>query len=240
MVFHVLDFHPPPTDANHMGLIVQKFGGTSVADAEKIHRAARRAIRARLDGNDVIVVVSAMNKTTDELVNLAYQITDRPSRREMDQLLSTGEQISIALMAMAIHHAGHDAISLTGGQIGLRTDPSFGRARIREITERGRIVQLLKKGSIVIVAGFQGVDESLNITTLGRGGSDTTAVALAASLDAEVCEIYTDVDGIYSADPRIVPEARKLKVHFPRRNAGIGIARRSGHAFAQRRAGEEL
>lgn len=197
-----------------MGLIVQKFGGTSVADAEKIHRAARRAIRARLDGNDVIVVVSAMNKTTDELVKLAYQVTDRPSRREMDQLLATGEQISIALMAMAIHHADHDAISLTGGQIGLRTDPSFGRARIREITERGRIVQLLKKGSIVIVAGFQGVDEALNITTLGRGGSDTTAVALAASLDAEVCEIYTDVDGIYSADPRIVPEARKLQFIF--------------------------
>lgn len=197
-----------------MGLIVQKFGGTSVADAEKIHRAARRAIRAKLDGNDVVVVVSAMNKTTDELVDLAYQVTDRPSRREMDQLLATGEQITIALMAMAIHHAGHDAISLTGGQIGLRTDASFGRARIREITERGRILQLLKRGSIVIAAGFQGVDESLNITTLGRGGSDTTAVALAASLEADVCEIFTDVDGIYSADPRIVPEARKLPFIF--------------------------
>jgi len=156
------------------------------------------------------MVVSAMDKATDELTDLAYQVTDRPSRREMDQLLATGEQISIALMAMAIHHAGHDAISLTGGQIGLRTDPSFGRARIREITERGRILSLLKQGSIVIVAGFQGVDEALNITTLGRGGSDTTAVALAASMKADVCEIYTDVDGIYSADPRIVPEARKL------------------------------
>lgn len=193
-----------------MGLIVQKFGGTSVANAERIHAAARRAIRAKLDGHQVIVVVSAMNDTTDRLVDLAYQVTDRPSRREMDQLLATGEQVSIALMAMAIHHAGHDAISLTGGQIGLRTDRSFGRARIREIAQKSRIQQLLKEGSIIIVAGFQGVDEAANITTLGRGGSDTTAVALAASLKADVCEIYTDVDGIYSADPRLVPEARKL------------------------------
>ncbi len=193
-----------------MGLIVQKFGGTSLADAEKFHRAARRAIRTKLDGHQIIVVVSAMDQTTDELVDLAYQITDRPSRREMDQLLATGEQVSIALMAMAIHHAGHDAISLTGGQIGLRTDRSFGRARIRDITERGRILALLRQGSIVIVAGFQGVDEASNVTTLGRGGSDTTAVALAAALGAEVCEIYTDVDGIYSADPRIVPQARRL------------------------------
>ncbi len=197
-----------------MGLIVQKFGGTSLANAEKIHRAARRAIRAKLDNNQVIVVVSAMDQSTDVLVDLAYQITDRPSRREMDQLLATGEQVSIALMAMAIHHAGHDAISFTGGQIGLKTDRSYGRARIREITERGRIMSLLKDGSVVIVAGFQGVDEHLNTTTLGRGGSDTTAVALAAALGAEVCEIYTDVDGIYSADPRIVPEARKLEHIF--------------------------
>lgn len=197
-----------------MGLIVQKFGGTSLANADKIHRAARRAVRAKLDGNYVIVVVSAMDQTTDELIDLAYQVTDRPNRREMDQLLATGEQVSIALMAMAIHHAGHDAISLTGGQIGLRTDRSFGRARIRDITERARILSLLQQGSIVIVAGFQGVDESANITTLGRGGSDTTAVALAASLRAEVCEIYTDVDGIYSADPRIVPAARKLDYIF--------------------------
>ena len=197
-----------------MGLIVQKFGGTSLANAEKIHRAARRAIRAKQDGNHVVVVVSAMDQTTDELIDLAYQITDRPSRREMDQLLATGEQVSIALMAMAIHHAGHDAISLTGGQIGLRTDRSFGRARIREITERGRLMGFLNQGSVVIVAGFQGVDESANITTLGRGGSDTTAVALAASLKADVCEIYTDVDGIYSADPRMVPKARKLDFIF--------------------------
>ncbi len=193
-----------------MSLIVQKFGGTSLADAEKIHRAARRAIRARSQGNQVLVVVSAMGGTTDHLVDLAYQITDRPSRREMDQLLATGEQVSIALMAMSIHHAGQDAISLTGGQIGLRTDRAFGRARIREITQRGRIISLLKEGSIVIVAGFQGVDEAANVTTLGRGGSDTTAVALAASWGADVCEIYSDVDGIYSTDPRVVPEARKL------------------------------
>jgi len=197
-----------------MGLTVQKFGGTSLADAQHIHRAARRAVKAKLDGQQVVVVVSAMGKNTDKLVQLAYQVTDRPSRREMDQLLATGEQMSIALMAMAIHHAGHDAISLTGGQVGLRTDRAFGRARIREITQRGRIVELLNKGSIVIVAGFQGVDEAENITTLGRGGSDTTAVALAAALHADVCEIYTDVDGIYSSDPRIVPSARKLPYIF--------------------------
>lgn len=197
-----------------MGLIVQKFGGTSVKDAEMIHRAARRAIRAKLAGNQVVVVVSAMGDYTDKLVDLAYQVTDRPSRREMDQLLSTGEQISIALMAMAIHHAGHDAISLTGGQIGLKTYGAFGRARIREITQKSRMLQFLKEGSIVIVAGFQGVDEAANVTTLGRGGSDTTAVALAASLGADVCEIYTDVDGIYTADPRIVPEARRLPFIF--------------------------
>jgi aspartate kinase len=197
-----------------MGLIVQKFGGSSLADAERIHCAAGRAIAARLRGNQVVVVVSAMGKTTDRLVDLAYQVTDRPNRREMDQLLATGEQMSIALMAMAIHHAGHDAISLTGGQLGLRTDRVFGRARIREITQRGRIVSLLNDGAVVIVAGFQGVDESANVTTLGRGGSDTTAVALAASLEADLCEIYTDVDGVYSADPRVVSEARKLDYIF--------------------------
>src|SRR5438093_11638003 len=137
-----------------MGLLVQKFGGTSLGDAERIHRAARRAIRAKLDGFQVVVVVSAMDQTTDELIDLAYQITDRPSRREMDQLLATGEQISIALMAMAIHHCGHDAISLTGGQVGLQTDRVYGRARIKEITKRDKLLQLLQQGSIVIVAGF--------------------------------------------------------------------------------------
>jgi aspartate kinase len=197
-----------------MGLIVQKFGGTSLADADKIHGAARRAIRAKLAGNRVVVVVSAMGGTTDHLTDLAYQVTDRPSRRELDQLVATGEQVSISLMAMAIHHAGHDAISLTGGQIGLQTDRFHGRARIRAITQRHRISSLLADDCVVIVAGFQGVDDAQNITTLGRGGSDTTAVALAASLGADLCEIYSDVDGIYSADPRIVPEARKLDYIF--------------------------
>jgi len=197
-----------------MGLIVQKFGGTSLADAAKIHRAAQHAVDAKLAGNRVVVVVSAMGDATDHLVDLAYQITDRPSRREMDQLIATGEQVSIALMAMAIHHAGHDAISLTGGQIGLQTDRCHGRARIRQITERSRIISLLEQGAILIVAGFQGVDESRHLTTLGRGGSDTTAVALAASLGADLCAFYTDVDGGYSAEPRIVPDARKLERIF--------------------------
>ncbi|MCH8242193.1 MAG: aspartate kinase, partial [Planctomycetes bacterium] len=197
-----------------MSLVVQKFGGTSLATAEKIHRAARRAIRAKRDGKRVVLVVSAMGSSTDDLISLARQVSSNPPKRELDMLLTTGEQVSIALMAMAIHHHGHDAISLTGGQIGLRTDRTFGRARIREITERGRIISYLKQGSVVIVAGFQGVDEALNVTTLGRGGSDTTAVALAASLEADVCEIYTDVDGVYSADPRIVPKARKLPYIF--------------------------
>jgi len=194
-----------------VGLLVQKFGGTSVRDAELIHRAAHRAIRAKLAGHRVVVVVSAMGHDTDRLVDLAYQVTDRPSRRELDQLLSTGEQVSIALAAMAIHHLGHDAISMTGGQIGLRTDQFYGRARIREITELARLQRCLSEGRIVIVAGFQGVDADDNITTLGRGGSDTTAVALAAALAADECEIYTDVDGIYTADPRLVPEARRLE-----------------------------
>lgn len=181
-----------------------------MADAARIHRAAARAIRARQAGHRVIVVVSAMGDETDRLINLAFQITPRPSRRELDQLLSTGEQVSIALMAMAIHHAGVPAVSLTGGQIGLRTDRTYGRARILGVTQRGRIESLLSEGQVVIVAGFQGVDEELNVTTLGRGGSDTTAVALAAVLKADACEIYTDVDGVFTADPRIVPTARKL------------------------------
>lgn len=193
-----------------MSLVVQKFGGSSVADAARIHRAAGRAVAARQAGHDVLVVVSAMGDETDRLLDLAGQITPTPSRRELDQLLSTGEQVSIALMAMAMHHAGAKATSLTGGQIGLRTDRAFGKARIREVTQRSRIEALLADGQIVIVAGFQGVDEEANVTTLGRGGSDTTAVALAAALHADECEIYTDVDGIYTADPRLVPGARKL------------------------------
>jgi aspartate kinase len=192
-----------------MSIIVQKFGGTSVADAEKIARAARRAIRAKLDGKQVVMVVSAMGKTTDELVALAAQVNPNPPRREMDMLLTTGEQVSISLMAMAIAAAGHEAISFTGGQIGMVTDSAHSKARIRSI-EADRIHQQLEAGKIVIVAGFQGITAEGAITTLGRGGSDTTAVALAAVLEAEACEVYTDVDGVYSTDPRIVPQARKI------------------------------
>ncbi len=194
-----------------MSLIVQKFGGTSLADAEKIHRAARRAIRAELDGQRVVLVVSAMGKTTDDLLSLAGQLTVDPPKRELDVLLTTGEQVSIALMAMAIHAAGHEAISLTAAQLGLFTDSAHTRARIQSIS-RDRIERELSAGKIVIVAGFQGIDSSGEITTLGRGASDTTAAALAAMLDANVCEIYTDVDGVYSADPRVVPQAKKMHV----------------------------
>ncbi len=192
-----------------MKLIVQKFGGTSVADAEKIQRAARRAIKAKLDGKQVVMVVSAMGKTTDKLVSLAREIAQDPPKREMDMLLTTGEQVSIALMAMAIHAAGHEAISLTGGQLGLVTDGVHTQARIHSISQE-RLTKELEAGRIVIVAGFQGIDPSGEITTLGRGASDTTAAALAAVLKAEICEIYTDVDGIYTADPRVVPQARKM------------------------------
>ncbi len=192
-----------------MSLIIQKFGGTSLADAEKIHRAARRAIRAKLQGRHVVLVVSAMGKATNKLIALANAISDDPSKRELDMLLTTGEQVSIALMAMAIHEAGHEAISLTAGQLGLFTDSVHNRARIQRIS-RDRIDQELSEGKIVIVAGFQGIDTSGEITTMGRGASDTTATALAAVLDAEICEIYTDVDGVYSADPRIVPQACKM------------------------------
>lgn len=193
-----------------MGLIVQKFGGTSLSDAAKIHRAAARAIAAKLEGNSVVMVVSARGKTTDELERLAYEITDNPSKREMDQLLSTGEQISISLMAMAIQSCGHEAVSFTGGQVGLMTDNSHTKARIQRI-DAERITNQLDQGKIVIVAGFQGVDENANITTLGRGGSDTTAVAMAAVLRADYCDIFTDVSGVFTSDPRIVPTARKLE-----------------------------
>jgi aspartate kinase len=192
-----------------MGLIVQKFGGTSVANAEKIRVAARRAIRAQQMGHEVVMVVSAMGHQTDHLVDLAKQITEAPSGREMDMLLSTGEQVSVALMAMAIHSLGASAVSLTGAQIGIRTDSSHTKARIQSIST-DRMKKLLDDGNIVIAAGFQGIDEDFNITTLGRGGSDTTAVALAAVLHADACEIYTDVDGVFTTDPRLVAEARKL------------------------------
>jgi aspartate kinase len=200
-----------------LALVVQKFGGSSVATAERILAAARRAIRARQAGHQVIVVVSARGDTTDELIDLAREITDKPPSREMDMLLSTGEQISIALMAMAIQALGQPAVSFTGAQIGIVTDSSHTKARIKNISTQ-RLRQALDDGNICIVAGFQGIDEHYDITTLGRGGSDTTAVAMAAALkhdparqSKEVdCEIYTDVDGVYTTDPRLVPEARKL------------------------------
>jgi len=192
-----------------MPLIVQKFGGTSVADSQKILAAARKAIRAQQQGNQVVMVVSAMGKNTDVLVDLAHEISDAPSAREMDMLLSTGEQVSVALMAMAIHSLGYKAVSLTGAQIGIRTDSTHTKARIRSISTE-RMQKLLNEGNIVIAAGFQGIDENYNITTLGRGGSDTTAVALAAVLGADACEIFTDVDGVYTTDPRMLPEARRL------------------------------
>ncbi len=192
-----------------MALIVQKFGGTSVANAERIKAAAKRIVETYKAGNKVIVVVSARGQTTDELIDLAHEITDNPSTREMDMLMSTGEQISIALVAMAIHALGYPAVSFTGGQVGIVTDSYHTKARIKDINAH-RIQKELDKGTIVIVAGFQGIDADENITTLGRGGSDTTAVALAAIMKADRCDIFTDVDGIYTADPRKVPYARKL------------------------------
>jgi aspartate kinase len=192
-----------------MALIVQKFGGTSVATAEKIHHACRRAIAAREKGNQVVVVVSAMGHTTDELIELARQVCPNPPKREMDQLLATGEQVTIALMAMSIYAQGQQAISFTGGQIGLVTDAAFSKARIQSIN-KNRIFEQLNKGRIVIVAGFQGVTPQGDFTTLGRGGSNATLVALGAVLQADVCENYTDVDGIFTADPRVVRTARKI------------------------------
>ena len=193
-----------------MGLIVQKFGGSSVADPEKILAAARKAIRTQQQGNQVVMVVSAMGDTTDDLLELASKICERPPAREMDMLLSTGEQISVALMAMAIHSLGYKAVSLTGAQIGIKTDATHTKARIKSIST-ARVQRLLNEGNIVIAAGFQGIDDDFDITTLGRGGSDTTAVALAAVLNADACEIYTDVDGVYTTDPRLLPEARHVE-----------------------------
>ena len=193
-----------------MAVIVQKFGGTSVANAEKIRGAASRAVAAKRKGYDVVVVVSARGHKTDELLDLAKEITSHPRPREMDMLLSTGEQESVALMAMAVHELGEEAISLTGAQIGVLTDTTHTKARIVSISTK-RMQELLKAGHIVIAAGFQGVDAEMNITTLGRGGSDTTATALAAVLNAELCEIYTDVEGVFTTDPRLVPEARKVE-----------------------------
>lgn len=192
-----------------MALVVQKYGGSSVADAERIKSVARRIAATKERGNDVVVVVSAMGKTTDELISLAHQVSEQPDERELDVLLSTGETISSTLLALALKSLGHRAISLSGAQAGILTDAVYSRARILSV-EAHRIVKELGLGNIVIVAGFQGITPDMDITTLGRGGSDTTAVAMAASLGARVCEIYTDVEGVYTADPRLVPEARKL------------------------------
>jgi aspartate kinase len=192
-----------------MALIIQKYGGSSVADADKIKNVARRITATKDAGNEVVVVVSAMGENTDNLLKLAYQLTSHPADRELDLLLSTGEVVSSTLLAMALEEMGYEAISLTGAQAGIRTDAVYSQARIVGIDPE-RIVNELDKGNIVIVAGFQGITEGMDITTLGRGGSDTTAVALAASLAAEECQIYTDVEGVYTADPRLVPEAHKV------------------------------
>ncbi len=192
-----------------MQLVVQKYGGTSVGDAERIKRVAARVVATAESGRRVCVVVSAMGHTTDELVDLAAQMSSDPPQRELDMLLTAGERISMALLSMAIHELGRDAISLTGSQAGIVTDTKHGKARIVEVRAE-RVREALEAERIVIVAGFQGVSTEFDVTTLGRGGSDTTAVALAAALEADVCEIYTDVDGIFTADPRIVPDARKL------------------------------
>jgi aspartate kinase len=193
-----------------MALIVQKYGGSSVADAEKIKNVARRIIATKDKGNEVIVVVSAMGKTTDELIELARKINPKPHERELDVLLSTGEIVSSTLMAMALHEMGYKAVSLSGAQAGIQTDTSYSKARILRI-EPKRVIEELEKGNIVIVAGFQGITGDMDVVTLGRGGSDTTAVALAAALKAQICQIYTDVEGVFTADPRLVPGARKLK-----------------------------
>ena len=192
-----------------MALLVHKYGGSSVAGAEKIQRVAERVINAKISGNDVVVVVSAMGDSTHELIDLAHTVSTDPEPREMDLLLSTGELVSCTLLSMAIKSMGHASVSLTGNQAGIVTDTMYGHARISRV-DSDRIKDELEKGQITVVAGFQGMTEGQDITTLGRGGSDTTAVALAAALNADRCDIYTDVEGIYTADPRIVPKARKM------------------------------
>jgi aspartate kinase len=194
-----------------VGIVVQKYGGSSVADAEGVKRVAQRIVDAKRAGHDVVVVVSAMGDTTDELIDLAQQVSPMPPPRELDMLLTAGERISMALLAMAVGNLGHEARSFTGSQAGVITDEVHGRAKIIDVTP-GRIRAALDEGAIAIVAGFQGVSQGTkNITTLGRGGSDTTAVALAAALGGDVCEIYTDVDGVFTADPRIVPTSQRLE-----------------------------
>jgi aspartate kinase len=192
-----------------MGLVVQKYGGTSVADMERIGNVARRVIKEKEAGNDVVVVLSAMAGETDRLINLAHQAAEDPDPREYDALIATGEQVTVTLLAMVLNRLGYRARSFLGYQVKINTDRDFKKARIVKIDTR-KIREELKKGSIIVVAGFQGVDEESNITTLGRGGSDTSAVALAAALKADVCEIYTDVDGVYTTDPNIYDKARRL------------------------------
>lgn len=194
-----------------MGIVVQKYGGSSLADVEKIKRVAQRIVSAKKDGNQVIAIVSAMGDTTDNLINLANEVTDSPQKREMDRLLSTGEQISMSLLAMAIHSMGENAVSLTGPQAGIITDSSYNRAKIIRIVSH-RLMRELEDDNIIIVAGFQGETEDHDIATLGRGGSDTTAISIAATLNADLCEIFTDVDGVYACDPRVVPNAKKLNI----------------------------
>ena len=214
---------------------MQKYGGSSVADAESIKRVARRIVETRKAGNEVCVVVSAMGDTTDELLDLAEQVTPLPPGRELDMLLTAGERISMALLAMAIANLGHEARSFTGSQAGVITDAVHGKARIIDVTP-GRIQTALDAGHIAIVAGFQGVSQDTkDITTLGRGGSDTTAVALAAALNADVCEIYTDVDGVFTADPRIVAERPQDRPPLQRGDARDGRLRRQDPAPALRR-----
>jgi len=193
-----------------VALIVQKYGGTSVADPERMRNVARHIAATRADGNQLVIVVSAMGKATDNLLDLARQVSSAPAGREMDMLLTTGERISMSLLCMALQDLGVDAMSFTGSQVGIITDTVHGRAKILEI-KGDRVREALSEGKVAVVAGFQGVSTAKEITTLGRGGSDTTAVALAAALKADVCEIYTDVTGVFTADPRIVPQARKLK-----------------------------
>ena len=199
------------TEPIQSGIIVQKYGGSSVGTPEKILRVAERVARTRATGKSVVVVVSAMGDTTDDLLTLARQVSPDPSRRELDMLLTAGERISMSLLGMALQRAGVEAVSFTGSQSGILTDGAHTNARILEVRPV-RIIEELERGRVVIVAGYQGVSREREVTTLGRGGSDTTAVALAAALDAEVCEICSDVDGVFTADPRIVPGARRLEI----------------------------
>ena len=208
-VFETVPAVEPADQRARIGTVVMKFGGTSVADPEKIRRVATRLVAAKRGGARVVGVLSAMGHHTDELLDLAHQVSPRPKPRELDMLMSVGERVSCALAAMAISDLGQDAISLTGSQAGIVTDTVHGKAKIVEVRAR-RIHEALDQDRIVLVAGFQGVSTDFDITTLGRGGSDTTAVALAAALGADACEIYTDVDGVFTADPRTVPDARKL------------------------------